>query len=163
MCVSQRLSHIVFLTTSSSQRLSHNVFLTTSCSIPLPYYIRPQRHDIRPIFLYVICSDRRTNTLKYRKIVLVQTPIFKLIKLKHRRFKTLGKRLHTKVPRTDYCISNVNRLTDRRTDGRTERGIAIALCRIGWLGAKMIIRIILIIYMIYNYQYFDQITFLFHD
>ena len=48
------------------------------------------------------------------------------------------------MPRTNYCISNVNRRTDGRTDGQTDRridgrtewGIAIALSQIGWFGAK---------------------------
>ena len=40
------------------------------------------------------------------------------------------------MPRTNSCISNVNRRTDGRTDGRTEWGIAIALSQIGWLGAN---------------------------
>ena len=44
-------------------------------------------------------------------------------------FRTLGQSLHTKIPRTNYCTSNVNRRTDRR-------GIAIALSQIGWLGAN---------------------------
>ena len=43
-------------------------------------------------------------------------------------FRTLEQRLHTKMPRTNNCISNVNR--------RTDWGIAIALSQIGWLGAK---------------------------
>ena len=45
-------------------------------------------------------------------------------------FTTLGQRHHTKVPRTNNCISNVNRRTDRQTEW------GVALSQIGWLGAK---------------------------
>ena len=58
------LSHNVFLT-SFSQRITHNVVFTS-----LSLHIRPQPHDIRIIFLYVLWSGRRTNTPKISQIRL---------------------------------------------------------------------------------------------
>ena len=62
----------VFRTTSFSQRFSHNIFLTTPFSYRLSHIVSfiyiyifvltrwsSQRHDIRVIIIYVLCSDRR--------------------------------------------------------------------------------------------------------
>ena len=90
MSFSRRLSHNVFLTTfsfnvflsmSCSQRLFHNLFLTTSCSHRCPNIFV---HNVTIISLYVLCSDRRTNTPKISQISLYSDPrnfdIFWLIK-----------------------------------------------------------------------------------
>ena len=54
--------------------------------------------------------------------------------------RTLEQKGYATIPRTNYCISNVN----RRTDGQTELGIAIALSQIGWLGAENYSRYVLL-------------------
>ena len=108
-----------FVTTSFSQHLSHNVVI-----IPLPLHFRPQNvvltmsrykrnlsflcSMLRPPYFWQFLVDQtETSTLQ----------IYNLDSFTVWRFRTLGKRLHPKMPRTNYCISNVNRQTDGRNGG----------------------------------------------
>ena len=123
----QGLSHNGFFTTSFSQRLSHVFFTPLSLHIlPHNVVLTPPQY-MRNLSVLYICP-------KISQIRLSSVPcnfnILESIKLKPRRCTSAiyilslsevsEQRLHTKVPRTNYCTSNVNRRTNGRTDRRTD-------------------------------------------
>ena len=97
-------SHNVFLTTSYSQRLSHNVFLTTSFS---------------QLFSHTSFSQRLSHTSSHD--VFFSTSCLHSCST-----------IFVYNVTINYCISNVNRRTDRRTDGM---GDSNSPQPVGWLGA----------------------------